>query len=145
MECCFYSTIIIALGMSQPRILIRTQYADSYKNIPVSAFFANSSDKGFEITAYVDEEDFAPAPMEIPAPGAVFVKRTIETRLTISPMQTKALYALLGNQIRAYEEVFGSIPTLEEVQAKVAEQQKLKTATTTSGNSQSAKGNVGIQ
>jgi hypothetical protein len=131
--------------MSQPRILIRTQYADTYKNIPVSAFFANSSDKGFEITAYVDEEDFAPVPAEIPVPGTVFVKRTIETRLTISPMQTKALYNLLGSQIKAYEEVFGSIPTLEEVQAKVAEKQKAKTATTTTMGSQSAKGNVGIQ
>lgn len=124
--------------------MIRTQYAQTYKNIPVSAFYANSSDKGFEITAYVDEEDFTPPPVEIPAPGTIFVKRTIETRLTISPTQTKALYTLLGNQIKAYEEIFGTIPTLEELQAKIAEKQR-GIATNTHANTQSTKTNVGIQ
>lgn len=128
----------------QPRILIRTQYAQTYKNIPVSAFYTNSSDKGFEITAYVDEEDFTPTAVEIPAAGTVFVKRTIETRLTISPMQTKALYNLLGNQIKAYEEIFGSIPTPEELQARIAEKQKGRVPSA-STSSQSTKGNVGIQ
>ena len=129
--------------MSQPKVLIRTQYAETYKNIPVSAFFANSSDKGFEITAYVDEEDFTPTPIEMPAAGTVFVKRTIETRLTISPMQTKALYNLLENQLKAYEEIFGIIPTLEEVQSKLIEKQKTRASTTT--NTQTPRGNVGIQ
>lgn len=139
----FYSSMsIMNCNMSQPKVLIRTQYAETYKNIPVSAFFANSSDKGFEITAYVDEEDFTPTPIEMPAVGTVFVKRMIETRLTISPMQTKALYDLLGSQLKAYEEIFGTIPSLEEVQSKVMEKQKSRAPATT--NSQPTKGNVGI-
>lgn len=106
--------------MSQPKVFVRSRYSETYKNIPVSAFFAHSSDKGFEITIFVDEEDYAPEAVQDPAPGTIFIRRTIETRLTISPMQTKALHSMLGQQLKAYEELFGPIPTQEEVQAKIA-------------------------
>jgi len=127
--------------MSQPRIFIRTSYADTYRNIPVSAFQMHSSDKGFELTAYVDEEDFTPA--EPPQANSAYIKRTIETRMTISPMQMMALHDLIGRQIKSYEEVFGKIMTFQELQEKMARKQKAEPSSSTTSNI-SNRGNVGV-
>jgi len=127
--------------MNQPKVNIRTQYSDTYKNIPASAFFAHVSEKGFEITAYVDEDDFTPG--EVPQPNTVYIRRTLETRLTIAPMQTKALRDLIGKQLKDYEEIFGKIPTPEELQERVVEKRKNIKQGASSGTT-STKGSVGI-
>lgn len=127
--------------MNQPKVIIRTQYSDTYKNIAVSAFFAHVSDKGFEITAYVDEDDFTPG--EVPQANTVYIRRTLETRLTIPPMQMKALHDLIGKQLKDYEDIFGKIPTPEELQEKVVEKRKNVKQSASSGTT-STKGTVGI-
>jgi hypothetical protein len=126
--------------MSQPQVVVRNEYASTYKQIPVSAFVTTISEKGLELTAYVEEEDFKPEGMI--QPGVIYVKRMIETRLAVNPIQLKLLYTLLGRQLENYEKVYGKIPTPEEVNTRIVEMSKQQQPATTTT---STKSSVGIQ
>ena len=126
--------------MSQHQVVVRNEYASTYKQIPVSAFVTTLSEKGLEMTAYVEEEDFKPEGTI--QPGVIYVKRTLETRLAVNPLQLKLLHSLIGRQLENYEKVYGKIPTPEEVNTRIAELSKQQQPqTTTTGN----KSSVGIQ
>lgn len=127
--------------MSQRQVVVRNEYASTYKQIPVSAFVTTLSEKGLEMTAYVEEEeDFKPEGTI--QPGVIYVKRTLETRLAVNPLQLKLLHSLIGRQLENYEKVYGKIPTPEEVNTRIAELSKQQQPqTTTTGN----KSSVGIQ
>jgi hypothetical protein len=128
--------------MDQVRVVIRSEYADTYRNIPVTAFLFNVSEKGIEITAFVDEEDHTPA--EMPQPNSVYVKRRIETRLSINPFQAKALYDMLGRNLKDYQDVFGKIAPQDEIQQRASEKQK-ETGRGVSKGPTSTKPSSGVQ
>ena len=127
--------------MMQPKVVMRTEYANTYKQIPISAFFSSITDKGFEITAYVEEEDHTPP--EPPQPNTVYVRRIIETRLVISAIQMKQFHELLGKQIAGYEQVYGKILSTQQVAEKFSEFAKQNNPDTM--NMSSSKPSVGIQ
>lgn len=126
--------------MSQRQVVVRNEYASTYKQVPVSAFVTTLSEKGLELTAYVEEEDFKPEGTI--QPGVIYVKRTIETRLAVNPIQLKLLHSLLGRQLENYEKVYGKIPTPEEVNARITEVSKQQQPPTTTTGTKSS---VGIQ
>jgi hypothetical protein len=131
--------------MSDPKqlkIALRSKYADTYKNIPVTAFNIGTSEKGIELTCYVDEDDFAPE-QQI-EPNTIYIKRTIETRLTVNPFQAKALLALLSKNIKDYEDVFGKLPSPDEIQQRALEKQK-QTVRNLPQNTSSTRSSGGIQ
>jgi hypothetical protein len=102
---------------NQPSVKVRTQYASTYRQISVSAFNGNATEKGIELTAYTDEQDFVPP--EQPDPNTVYLLRTLETHLTINPMQAKSLHEFLGLKLKEYEEIYGAIPTFEDVKSRI--------------------------
>jgi hypothetical protein len=122
------------------RVVFRTQYASTYKQIPVNAFTGNTTEKGIELRAYTEEHDFTP--QEPPQPNSVYVLKTIETCLVINPMQAKSLHQFLGSKIKEYEDVYGTIPSYEEVNKKLQEKAGAQIATTTTNVK---KPDIGIQ
>ena len=107
--------------MNQPKIVLRTEYAPDYKRIAVTSFIGQVNENGFELTALVDEGDFTP--QVAPAQNSVYIRRRVETKLVINPIQAKLLHGLLGDHIQQYESIHGKIPSPAELQQKVAELQ----------------------
>jgi hypothetical protein len=48
------------------------------------------------------------------------IKRTVEVELLIDPMELKSVHRWLGEKIQEYENVFGHIPTPEEVESRAS-------------------------
>lgn len=94
----------------------------------------------FELTAYVDEDDFTP---NAPQQGNIYVRRTVETRLAVNPVQMKLLHELIGQQLKTYEHGYGKIPLPQEIQSRFAEMTKNQSSPTTTARS--TKPSVGIQ
>ena len=53
-----------------------------------------------------------------PDPTKTVIKRTIEVTLIIDPIQMKSICQWLGDGIKEYEGLFGSIPSPEELDSK---------------------------
>jgi hypothetical protein len=100
----------------------------------------NATEKGIELRAYTEEHDFTP--QEAPQPNTVYILKTIETCLIISPMQAKSLVQFLGSKIKEYEDVYGTIPSYDEVNKKLQEKAGAQ-ITTTATNVK--KPDIGIQ
>ena len=51
-------------------------------------------------------------------PARTKVKRIVEFEMVMSPMQMKSTYLWLEKKIKAYETLFGKIPSPEEVESR---------------------------
>lgn len=94
-------------------------YSPTYKRINVAGMFGGIVAGGLESIVYSQERraekmlEFEP-----PAPNRMRIRRTVEVELVIDPMQMKAIYHWLGEKIKEYENVFGNIPSPEEIESK---------------------------
>ena len=114
---------------TQPQVTFRTQYAPTYKMISVNAFVGHTTEKGIELRAYSEEQDFTP--LEQPQPNSIYVLRTMETCLIINPMQAKLLHGFLATKIKECEEIYGAVSTAEEVSKKIHEKTQAQVSTST--------------
>lgn len=98
---------------------IRSEYSPSYKRINVAGFFGGISPSGVEAAVYSQEKivDKVIA-SEPPNPSRMALKRTIECELVIDPMEMKSIHLWLTEKIKEYEQLFGTIPSPEEIQSK---------------------------
>ena len=103
-------------SQSTTRVVTRNQYASTYKQIPVQAFMVTTTEKGIELRAFTEEHDFTPS--EPPQANSIYIQRTVETCLVINPMQAKSLNHFLEGKIREFEEIYGTIPSYEDVSKK---------------------------
>ena len=98
---------------------IEIEYSQDYKRINVAGIYGGIIPGGVEAIVYSEERRaenvLASQP---PAPHKMSLKRTIETQLLIDPMQMKAVHQWLGIKIKEYENLFGIIPSPEEVESK---------------------------
>ena len=128
--------------MNPSKIVIRTEYSKDYRRIPVTAFFLQLTESGFELNAFSDENDFTP--QEVPQRNSAYVRRTIETRLIVNPMQAKQLHEILGQNIQTYEQLYGKIPSPLDVQKRATELQT-KSQQPTQVSTDSRQSNFGVQ
>jgi hypothetical protein len=92
----------------------------NYRTINVTGIFGSQHSMNFEILLYSDEWTAKEAlSTSVSAPERSILKRTIETRLLISPFTTKLIAHWLNQNIAEYERIYGRIPSPEEVQSKL--------------------------
>ena len=101
----------------QPEFSSRT--SDNHKRIIVAGVYGGPRAFGLEATLYSEESDFQKViESQPPNPGRTIIKRTIETTLIIDPLQMKSVHKWLGDNIKEYERLFGTIPSPEELESK---------------------------
>jgi hypothetical protein len=98
-------------GKIQPKDLrIETNRSDDYKTIIVDGVFGGSRSGLFEMVCYTDELDAKEVLSSIIPDGSkVYVKRTLQCRLVLTPIQAKVLLNWLSKSLEQYEMQFGQI------------------------------------
>ncbi len=92
-----------------PKIIVEKH--KDYRTIVVDGVFGGHKPGAFEIIVYTDELEPDEALAAVPtAKEKVKVKRTVQCRLVLSPVQAKSLEKWLSTQLQAYEKKFGKIP-----------------------------------
>lgn len=102
-------------GKIQPKGLkVETERAEVYKTIIVDGVFGGSRSGLFEMVCYTDElcADEALASI-IPDGSKIYIKRTLQCRLVLTPIQAKGLLNWLTNSLKQFEKQFGKIPVVE--------------------------------
>lgn len=98
---------------------IETEYSNSFKRINVAGMFGGIVAGGLEATVYSEarraERVLETEPI---SPNRMRIRRTIESELIIDPMQMVAIHNWLGNKIQEYNQVFGHIPSPEEIESR---------------------------
>lgn len=103
-------------GKIQPRDLrVETVRAEDYKTVIVDGVFGGSRSGLFEMVCYTDEmcADEALASV-IPDGSKVYIRRTLQCRLVLTPMQAKGLLNWLTQTLKQYEKQFGKIPEVQK-------------------------------
>jgi len=99
---------------------IETGYSTNYRRINVTGLFGSIQPFGLEAQVYSQEpivdKVLASEPIR---PDKTSLKRTIECSLIIDPMQMKSIANWLNSKIKEYENVFGRIPSPEEVESRM--------------------------
>ena len=92
-----------------PKIVVEKH--KDYRTIVVDGVFGGHKPGTFEVIVYTDELEPDEALAAIPtARDKIKVRRTIQCRLVLNPVQAKTLERWLATQIQAYEKKFGKIP-----------------------------------
>ena len=95
---------------------IKSEYAEDYKKIYVGGIFGGARPFGVEAVIYSETMDVKKVLETQPlSANRAVVKRIAECELIIDPMQMKSVYKWLGDKIKDYEKLFGTIPSPEEV------------------------------
>jgi len=101
-------------GRPPPKIIVEKH--ENYRTIIQSGVFGGHRPGFFEWIVYTDEISAEDALSTIPPDSAkLYIKRTLQCRLILSPVQAKILYEWLGEHIRKYEEIYGKIITPKEL------------------------------
>ena len=95
---------------------------DSYRTIVVNGVFGGHRPGFFEAIIYTDEmvADEALSSMP-PSPEKVKIRRILQCRLIMDPIQAKSLLNWLSNHISEYEKKFGRIPIPSEAKQEKKE------------------------
>jgi len=103
-------------GKIEPRDLkVETKRADDFKTIIVDGVFGGTRAGLFEMVCYSDELNAEEALASIIPDGSkVNVKRTLECRLVLTPIQAKGLLNWLSQSLDQYEKQFGKVPVVEQ-------------------------------
>lgn len=98
---------------------IESIYSDEYRRINVAGVVGGILVGGFEIAVYSEERRVDRVVQTQPlSPNRMKVRRTIEANLLLDPMQAKSIHEWLGQQIAKYEQIFGRIPSDEDIQRR---------------------------
>ena len=92
---------------------------DNFRTINVNGLYGGPRMGYVEANIYSEESELTKA---LASPqlsmNKVEVKRTLECRLVIDPIQLKSLAMWFDKQVKDYEVLFGRIPSPEEVASK---------------------------
>lgn len=103
--------------MPLPDVVV--EYHPSFRTMNVDGVFGSMRGMHMEIILYTDELESQQALSSAEAqPQKTKVKRTIQSRLLIDPLEAKIILQWLTAQINQYEKAFGRIPSPEELNAK---------------------------
>lgn len=95
---------------------ITSDYAQDFKRIQVAGVFGGTRPFGVEAVIYSERMNVKKVLESQPlAPNRTVIERIVECELIIDPMQMKSVYKWLGDKIKDYETLFGTIPSPEEV------------------------------
>ncbi len=88
-----------------------------FKRIIVAGVFGTVQPLDLEIAIYSEERKIDRVITTEPmSTKRMMLKRIVECELIFDPMQIKTFHKWLGNKIEEYENVFGHIPSPEELQ-----------------------------
>jgi len=95
---------------------------DSYRTILVNGVFGGHRPGFFEAIVYTDEiiADDALSSMP-PSPEQVKIKRVLQCRLVMDPVQAKSLLNWLSEHVSEYEKKFGKITLPGEIKLEKRE------------------------
>lgn len=97
----------------------RSGYSPTYKKVNVAGVFGGITGGGLDAIVY-SEERRADKALETPqiSPSKMYIQRSVELGLFIDPLQMKAIHRWLGEKIAEYEQLFGNIPSPEEIEIR---------------------------
>lgn len=97
-----------------PRIEVRKD--ERYRDIIVNGIFGGPRPGFFEAILYTDELVVDEAVKSVPFNNEkLYLRRTIQCRLVMDPVQAKSFAMWLNRHIQSYEKTFGKIVTIEEL------------------------------
>ena len=100
-----------------PKVVVERH--EGYRTIIQSGVFGGHRPGFFEWIVYTDELIADEALGTIPPDSAkAYVKRTIQCRIVVNPVEAKNLLKWLSGHINEYEKAFGKIVTPEEIAEK---------------------------
>ena len=95
---------------------IKSEYSPSYRRIYVAGVFGGVVPAGLEALFFSEEKVVDKVLQTEPlASNRLSIKRVAECELLLDPMQMKSVYKWLGDKIKDYETLFGTIPSPEEI------------------------------
>jgi hypothetical protein len=98
---------------------IRVEYSPTFKRIVIGGLFGTIQSIGLEAFVYSNhlqvDEVLATEPAST---EKTIIKRIIECELLADPIQMKSIYDWLRIKIEEYEKVFGTIPSLQQIQSR---------------------------
>jgi hypothetical protein len=98
---------------------IQGEYSSTFKRIIVAGVFGTTQPLGLETAIYSEERKIDRVITTEPmSTKRMMLKRIVECELIFDPMQMKTFYKWLGTKIEEYENVFGRIPSPEELQSR---------------------------
>ena len=113
LTCC--SVIIIMAGLPE----IRVEKHKDYRTIIVNGVYGGHRPGFFEAIIYTDEIEADEALSTIPPSSEkVKIRRVLQCRLVMDPVQAKSIQQWLTRHIEEYEKKFGKIPLPEKVPEK---------------------------
>ncbi|HKU48532.1 MAG TPA: hypothetical protein VJP79_01155 [Nitrososphaera sp.] len=96
---------------------IETGYSPNYRRINSSGMYGSVQPFGLEAIVYSQEPVVDKVLGSDPIrPDKASIKRVVECALIIDPMQMKSIHTWLDQKIKQYEQLFGRIPSPEEVE-----------------------------
>jgi len=103
-------------GRIEPKDLkVETKRAEDFKTVIVDGIFGGSRAGLFEMVCYTDELNAEEALASLVPDGSkVNIKRTLECRLVLTPIQAKGMLNWLSQSLDQYEKQFGKIPVVEQ-------------------------------
>ena len=101
--------------VAKPPPKITIEKHEGYRTIFQSGVFGGHRPGFFEWVVYTDEMIADEALSTLPPdPNKVYIKRTLQCRIIVTPEQAKSMAEWLNNHIREYEKKFGKIITPKE-------------------------------
>lgn len=98
---------------------VTARYSDTFKRIHVNGIFGGVREGGVEFVVYTDQSKFEKSLSTIsPGNNKTYIEREIHAELFLNPMQMKSVHVWLGNKIKDYEKIFGTIPSPEEASSR---------------------------
>ncbi|MEM2926005.1 MAG: hypothetical protein QW220_06050 [Candidatus Bathyarchaeia archaeon] len=102
-------------GQLEPKVEVAKD--PNYRTILVNGLFGGHRPGFFEAIVYTDEMVAEDALATLRGdPSKVRIRRTLQCRLLMDPVQAKSIAKWLTGHIAEYERTFGKIPTPEEAQ-----------------------------
>ena len=93
---------------------IEVEYHPQYRKVNVNGIYGGARSGYFEFDIVSEQSDFKQA---LGSPVLAFdktiIRRTIECKLIVDPVQVKSWIPFLQNQIQQYEKIFGPIMVAE--------------------------------
>lgn len=100
---------------------VETKYHEQFRTFNVDGIFGGMRGMHLEAILYSDEMETEQALSTAQAqPQKTKVKRTIQSRLIIDPLEAKIIIQWLTAQINQYEKLFGRVPSPEELESKAS-------------------------
>jgi|GEM_PF-1429330 hypothetical protein len=92
---------------------IEVEYHPQYRKINVNGIYGGARSGYFEFDIVSEQSDFKQA---LGSPVLAFdktiIRRTIECKLVVDPVQAKSWIPFLQNQVQQYEKIFGPIMSI---------------------------------